>query len=111
LGSLLCAQPPVRWKDSEEDTFQREIHNLVLRFKGLESIAFENTPPTDFAEAFHLSLTKSDGSEAREVVFVEKDSISDVDALASEIQELVDRDRAVGIAALSRVVWSALKKD
>lgn len=111
LGSLLCLQPPVRWKDSEEDTFQRESHSLAGRFKGLESIAFENTRPTEFAEAFRLSLTKSDGSEAQQVVFVEKDSLADVDALAGEIQELVSRNRAVGIAALSRVVWSTLKKD
>ena len=38
LGSLLVLQPPMRWKDADEDTFLRELHVLAARFKTLESI-------------------------------------------------------------------------
>jgi len=110
LGSLLALQPPARWGDAEEDAFRRELHASAARFKALESIAFESAQAETFAEAFRLSLTKSDGSEVQEVVFVEKERVLDVDALAIEIQRLIGHDRALGMAALSRVVWSALKR-
>jgi hypothetical protein len=111
LGSLLALQPPMRWKDAEEDTFRRELHVLATRFKSLESIAFEHAHVNDTAEAFRLSLTKGDGSEVQQVVFVEKATLVEVNALASEIEKLVERNRVVGVAALSRVVWSTLSKD
>jgi hypothetical protein len=111
LGSLLAAQPPMRWKDEEEEMFRRELHVVAARFKGLESIGFQNTSGNNFAEAFRLSLTKNDGNEVQQVVYVEKDSLPDINALASEIEKLVAHNRSVGMAALSRVVWSTLSKD
>lgn len=110
LGSLLALQPPMRWSDAEEDTFRRELHAMAMRFKSLESIAFQDTRNNNFAEAFRFSLTRSDGSEAQQVVFVETERLAEVEALASEIESLLQLDRAVGMAALSRVAWSALKK-
>jgi hypothetical protein len=111
LGSLLASQPPMRWKDEEEDMFRRELHVLAGRFKSLENIRFQTTPGDHYTEAFQLSLTRNDGSELQEVVFVGKDKLADVNALASEIGELLGRNRAVGMAALSRVVWTALSKE
>jgi hypothetical protein len=111
LGSLLALQPPGRWRDHEEDVFRRELQVLATTFKSLESIGFQSVPADDFAEAFRLSLTKNDGSELQKVVFVEKDSLSAVNALAKEIEKLVSHRRAIGMAALSKVAWSAIKKD
>ena len=111
LGSLLVLQPPMRWKDADEDTFLRELHVLAARFKTLESIGFKSTQVEEFAEAFRLSLTKNDGTEVEQVVFVEKESLSDVRALATEIEKLLVHNRPTNMAALSRVVWSALSKD
>ncbi len=74
-------------------------------------MVFGSAQATDFADAFRLSLTKSDGSEANEVIFIEKEKLAAVDALASEIELMMKVDRTVGMAALSRVIWSALKKD
>lgn len=110
LGSLLALQPPARWSDGEEDTFHRELSSLASRFKHLESIAFGKQRPEDFSEAFRLSLTRSDGSEAQEVVFVEKHDLADVESAARQIRDVIGRDRRVGIAALSRVAWSVLNK-
>lgn len=110
LGNLLSLQPPSRWRDDDEDTFARELSALAVRFKNLESIAFAQRHGDDFAEAFRVSLTRNDGSEAQEVVFVEKVQLSNVDAMAKEIEDIIRRDRQLGIAALSRVVWSKLNK-
>ena len=110
MGSFLALQPPSRWSDAEEDTFTREITELSSRFKNLESIAFQKHRAGNFVEAFKLSLTKNDGTEAQEVVFVDKDKVQDVTAVAQEIDQIIARDRSLGMAALSRVVWSRLNK-
>ena len=111
LGSLLALQPPIRWNDAEEDTFRRELHTMAMRFKSLESIAFDDARIGEVSEAFRFSLTRSDGSEAQQVVFLEKERLPEVEALVEEIERLLMRNRAVGMAALSRVAWSALKKE
>jgi hypothetical protein len=111
VGSLLALQPPIRWQDADEDIFRRELHAVAARFKSLESIAFQDSRVAGFAEAFRLSLTKSDGSELQQVVFVEKEFLPNVEALACEIENLLEHNRALSMAALSRVVWSALSKD
>lgn len=110
LGSLLASQPPARWTDTEEDVFTRELHAMATRVKNLESIAFQSGGHESFAEAFHVALTKSDGSETQRVVFVDQDRLPDVKILAGEIEHLVARRGAVGMAALSRVAWSTMKK-
>jgi len=110
LGSLLALQPPNHWHDSSEDAFAQEIGSLCDRFKNLESIAFSPNVPNDFAEAFKLSLTRSDGMEAAEVVFIDPKQASEVDALACKIAELISEDRKSGVAALSRVVWNTLNR-
>jgi hypothetical protein len=111
LGSLLAMQPPGRWKDADEDAFSRELHSLASRFRALETIAFEKAPAKSFVEAFRVSLTKSDGSECQQVVFVENEQLADVEALVGKLEHLVGRNKVVGMAALSRVVWSTLKKE
>jgi hypothetical protein len=101
----------MRWKDLDEGTFHRELESLGAKLKSLESIVFHNPRANEVAEAFRLSLTKSDGNEVQQVVFVEKESLAEVGALASEIEKLITPKRAVGIAALSRAVWSTLKRE
>ena len=110
LGSLLALQPPNHWHDSNEDAFAQEIAGLSARFKSLESIAFTPNGPNDFAEAFKLSLTRSDGLEANEVVFIDTKQGPAVDSIASKIAGLISGDRKLGVAALSRVVWNTLNK-
>lgn len=110
LGNLLALQPPSRWRDEDEDTFNRELSALAVRLKNLESIAFSQHRAGDFAEAFRVSLTRNDGSEAQEVVFVDKAKSDAVDAMAKEIDDILHRDRQLGMAALSRIVWSKLQK-
>jgi len=110
LGSLLASQPPTRWTDTEEDVFARELHSMATRVKNLESIAFQSGGHESFAEAFHVALTKSDGSETQRVVFVDQDRLPDVKILAGEIEDLVARRGTVGMAALSQAAWTTMRK-
>jgi len=108
LGSLVVQTPPSRWKDADEDFFEREIMVLGAKFTHLESIHFAKRAPGEWAEAFRLALTRDDGDEAQEVFFVEKSEVARVDEIAAEMHTLLAKNRRVGMAALSKVVWKQL---
>jgi hypothetical protein len=110
IGSLLALQPPTRWHDSNEDTFERELADVAVRFRNLESITFGQNGFEQFAEAFKVSLTRSDGTEASQVVYLHKGQLNAVEAAAEQIQQIVDQNRTVGVAALSRAVWAVLSR-
>ncbi len=110
LGSLVVQTPPGRWKDTDEDSFEREIMVLGAKFTHLESIHFGKRTRGEWAEAFRLALTCDDGKEAQEVFFVEKGELTRVDELAAELQILLAKNRRMGMAALSKVVWQQLGK-
>jgi hypothetical protein len=110
LGSLVVQTPPGRWKDIDEDAFEREIMVLGAKFTHLESIHFDKRARGEWAEAFRLALTCDDGNEAQEVFFVEKTELNRVDELAAELQTLLAKNRRMGMAALSKVVWQQLGK-
>jgi hypothetical protein len=110
LGSLIALQPPGRWKDSDEDMFTRDLAALAARFRSLESIAFDKKEAGDWSEAFRVALTRSDGTELQEVVYIERDEQAAVDALAAKMTELVGKNRRVGVAALTKIAWSKFER-
>ena len=110
LGSLLTAQPPTKWRDADEDTFQRDLNALVQRFRDLETIAFKQPRSIEHCEAYKLALTRHDGHESQEVVYFDRARAREVDALARKIQELIRSDRSVALPALSKAIWSALEE-
>ena len=110
LGSLVVQTPPSRWKDTDEDSFEREIMVLGAKFTHLESIHFSKRARGEWEEAFRLALTRDDGDEAQEVFFVEKSELARVDEIAAEMHTLLIKNRRMGMAALSKVVWKQLGK-
>lgn len=110
LGSLVVQTPPSRWKDIDEDSFEREIMVLGAKFTHLESIHFAKRSRGEWSEAFRLALTRDDGDEAQEVFFVEKSELARVDEIAAEMHALLVKNRRMGMAALSKVVWKQLRK-
>jgi hypothetical protein len=105
FGSLLSSQPPSRWHDNDEDTFKRELSSHALRFRNLESIAFKARGKSEWAEAFRVALTKEDGSEVQEVIYVSKEDSEAVDQLAAALRAVLGADRRLGMAAISKVAW------
>lgn len=108
LGSLVVQTPPSRWKDVDEDSFEREITVLGAKFTHLESIHFAKRARGEWEEAFRLALTRDNGDEAQEVFFVEKSELARVDEIAAELNTLLAKNRRMGMAALSKVVWKQL---
>jgi hypothetical protein len=105
LGSLLTLQPPSRWRDLDEDAFVRDLGSIATRFGNLESIAFA-TGSRPAAEAYRLSLTRNDGNESQEVVYVEAEDHWKVVELTQQLHRLLGDNHRLGMAALSRFVWN-----
>lgn len=110
LGSLLATQPPAKWRDSDEDRFIRELNSLIQRFRDLEAICFKLGHDAENREAYRLTLTRQDGHESHEVIYVDVNRVREVEALARKIQQLVGSDRSLALAALSRVTWDTLEQ-
>lgn len=110
LGSLLATQPPAKWRDGDEDTFLRELNLLIQRFRDLEAIAFKRGKDVEQREAYRLAVTRQDGYESHEVIYVDVKRVREVEALTRKIQQLIGSDRNLALAALSRVTWSTLEE-
>lgn len=111
FGSLLASQPPLRWRDVNEDTYNRELHELVERFASVEAISFKGVKQPQTAEAFKIALTRGDGTAVQEVVFVDQARTAEVDELTRKIRALVGKNRSLGLAALSRATWAELAEE
>jgi hypothetical protein len=109
LGSLLATQPPAKWRDGDEDAFIRELNLLVQRFRDLEAIAFKEGNGAAHREAYRLALTRQDGHESHEVIYVDVKRVAEVEALTLKIAQLIASDRSLALAALSRVAWNTLE--
>jgi len=110
LGSYLTSQPPAKWRDAEEDAYRRELHLLTQRFKNLESMVFAKGRTLRGSAAFKVVVTRNDGHEAQEVVFVDPARSSEVAALVEQIKKTLGKNRNVALAALSQVTWATLEK-
>jgi hypothetical protein len=110
FGSFLTSQPPARWRDGDEDAFRRELHAQSQRFKNLESMLLTKGKANRGDAAFKLTVTRSDGHEAEEVVFVDPSCSQDVDQLVTRIEQGLGNNRSVALAALSRVAWATLER-
>lgn len=110
LGSLVVQLPPGRWRDGDEENFDREMVSLGAKFSNLESIHFAKHKKSDWSQAFRLAVTREDGNEAQEVVYVETSDVQRVDELAAEFQVIFSKNRRLSMAALSKVVWQQLGK-
>ncbi len=109
LGSFLTSQPPGRWRDTDEDAYRRELHTLAQRFKNLESMLITKGNTLHGSAAFKLTVTRSDGHEAQEVIFVDPMRSREVTSLVSAIEQVLGKNRNVALAALSQVTWATLE--
>lgn len=109
IASFLTSQPPARWRDVDESAFRSELSRLAATFKSLESLAFAKTPDSGSA-AYKLSVTRSSGHEAGEVVFLDASKAAEVSAIAEKIAQALGKNRNVALAALCRAAWAALEQ-
>ncbi len=105
VGSVLALRPPDKWKDEDEDRFQRELEALAGQFKRAESAAFTHGG----GKGIRVAITQSDGTERQEVVLVEDDDKKTLDDLQAQIMRVIKQNPRLGLAAASQAIWSQIK--
>jgi len=110
LGSFVCSKPPARWNDSDEDMFYYEFSLLGSRFRRIESICFKKNALGVQGTAVRISITQSDGAEIERVVSISKDDEILAAELEIKIDKLLEKNKRVGMAAVSRAFWKAMNE-
>jgi hypothetical protein len=105
VGSVLALRPPDKWKDEDEDRFQRELEALAGQFKRAESAAFANGG----GKGIRVAITQSDGTERQEVVQLDDEDEKTLTELQSQIMRVIKQNPRLGLAAASKAIWSQIK--
>lgn len=111
VGSVLALRPPDKWKDEDEDTFNRELETSAGRFKRAESTAFPHAKDGKSAQGLRVAITQADGTERQEVIHFDKDEENLLKQLQDQIAAVIQLDERLGVAAASRAIWAQLKPD
>lgn len=110
LGSNLALKPPSKWHDAEEEMFNIELAQLAARFRRVESILFTENGSSKNGVGVRLAITQANGIEHEQVVHFGKDEEQQLRELQAEFGAILAKDRRLGLAAVSRAIWTALEK-
>ena len=111
VASFIASKPPSYWGDSDETAFQHKLTDFAERFKHVESIHFEAIDIPEGSEKMRLSITRTDGNERVEVVYLRPDAEKEFADIQKQIQNLLTEHGRLGLAAVARAVWDELNKD
>ncbi len=110
LGSFVCSKIPSSWTDIDEQRFEIELSQLCSWFHRVEATLFNEYQYEHNDTVIHLSVTKSDGSEIDQVLYIETNEKEDVGKLQDEIRSILDKNGRVGFFAASHVLWQMLSQ-
>jgi hypothetical protein len=110
LGSYLALKPPSKWHDAEEDSFNAELGQLATRFRRVESIVFTGNGSSKSAVGVRLAITQANGVEHEQVVHFTWDEEEHLRELQDQFGAILAKDRRLGLAAVSRAIWTVLEK-
>ena len=108
LGSYLALKPPIKWHDSEEDLFNSALAELTAKFRRVESIMFVGKKSPNNAIGVRLAITQSNGVEHEQIVHFDAKEETQLCTLQAKFENLLAKDRRLGLAAASRAIWTVL---
>jgi hypothetical protein len=111
LGSNLALKPPSKWHDAEEDLFNVEIVQIATRFRRVETILFTENGASKSGGGVRLAITQANGIEHEQVVHFGVDEERQLRELQAQFGAILAKDRRLGLAAVSRAIWSTLEKE
>lgn len=109
FGSFVCAKPPSKWSDSEEELYSQELMQLSLKFKRLESLHFDQKSRQG-QSAVRVAVTHADGSEFDKVVFIDEGQEMLMANIEAQIKTLIMQAGGVGLAAAARAFSAIIKE-
>jgi len=107
LGSLLCGKPPSKWVDADAESFQDELKRLARQFQRVEAMTFD-TLKVNQRSAIRVAVTRHDGVEVDQVLYVGTEEETQAGELEALIGEIFQKTNRVGLVAASRALGKAL---
>ena len=111
VGSFVVSKPPARWTAADEIKAMNEIDILAAQFCRFEATVFEGDNSEPHINAFRLGLTNGDGTEVARVVRILQEEETVVQELVAKIEQILEEDCGLKLAALSRVLWNNLSEN
>lgn len=111
IASYLVSKPPDKWKDDDETLFNHEIYEYVARFFRVESTLFSEEDKISNSIGMRFSLTRSDGNEKENVIYLNQSETQKVEELQKEINKIIKKHKQIGFAAAFKAIWENIPKD
>jgi hypothetical protein len=105
--SLVSSMPPSKWIDADEDRYAHELESLAMRFRRVESLSFQTRATPTGESAMRISITRADGSEVDNVIYLHREDEKRIAQVESEIVTILNRNQRIGLAATARAFWNA----
>jgi len=109
VGSFVASKPPAKWTDQDEDLFSQEVAALAGRFCRTEGMLFSGEGSDRKGIGIRVTLTKGDGSERDQVVYMGTRDQEKVRSVKAKIEDLIRGDENIGVAAAAEVLWRHLR--
>ncbi|MDH5719739.1 MAG: hypothetical protein OEZ13_03865 [Spirochaetia bacterium] len=110
---VIADKPPASFKDEDIEQFEMNLFSLARRFQNLESMALASHKRSDGFEARKVSVTKPDGTEYQEVVYIENKTRYKIEQIISKLLEehnsLKDKKAVLALLA-DKVIQSETEK-
>lgn len=110
LVMIVADKPAESWTDEDVTTFEIKLADVVRRFKNLEAVQKEVTTQRQGFEARRITMTRSDGKEIHQMVWVDHSREPEVEKIVDKIlAELPDDQqlRQAVLAKLSELILNA----
>jgi hypothetical protein len=85
LVMIVADKPAESWKDEDVTGFELKLSDISRRFKNLEALQKEVAAKGQGFEARRITVTRPDGEEAHQIVWVDHESEDQIEALVNEI--------------------------
>jgi len=85
LTMVVADKPPRSWTDDDAVQFEVKLSDLARRFKNLEAVQSSTEAQREGFEAVRLTITRTDGREVNQVVWVDRRESEVLDRLIAEI--------------------------
>ena len=109
VANLLARKSPERWLDKDETEFHHQLEIAAGRFKRTEMAVIGTTKKLN-GHACRIALTKSDGTEVRDLVHWEGMDESRIRPVEMAIAEILHKHGRNGMAAAMRAIWAELDR-
>jgi hypothetical protein len=111
LVMIVADKPAESWTDDDAIAFEMKLADLVRRFKNLEALQKEVAAKGEGFEARRITLTRPDGQEIHQMVWVDHGRESKVEQIFDEILAKLPDDQQLRQAILAKLSERILDPD